>query len=387
MVTNFERWRMIYGGVTAYQDGPALANQGTVAACQSAFEPQVFSATANFKNGTNYASAASCYSTVRPLVQYQPSDLPDYNKTQSMPNAYFSESKNGCYLPLRLGANHQRWRSEKEVMNFVSTMDVRSAPANFASVPWLASTGANVESVVFPAQSNDSVSYWWPDMGVHYARIQTYGGAPTDMFMGHPPHPNVESFTWRLNGDLTTSVVQGPSTGCQLLPQLTENVGIMCFRNLAVTTGIQAYFRVGIEAQCKVGSLYSPFLKIAPEYDPLAVEMYYKISRELKDAYPADYNDLGKLWEVIKNAARIVTGGLSFVPGPVGAIAGIVHRVIAPGGIEMKVGANVAPRDSPPAAALERVQDQVRGRSQPVPKLRKKKVRVAKRPSRKPKRS
>lgn len=33
---------------------------------------------------------------------------------------------------------------------------------------------------------------------------------------------------------------------------------------------------------------------------------YFRISRELKDGYPADYNDLGKILDVIKGAAKFV---------------------------------------------------------------------------------
>jgi len=65
------------------------------------------------------------------------------------------------------------------------------------------------------------------------------------------------------------------------------------------------------------GTQYSPLQIPSPQYDPVALNTYFEISRGLKDAYPADYNSLGKLWDVIKSALR----GASSLPGWPGLLA------------------------------------------------------------------
>jgi len=74
------------------------------------------------------------------------------------------------------------------------------------------------------------------------------------------------------------------------------------------------YVRCGFEIQVPAGSLYSPQLKMSPPHDAVAIENYFQIARQLKDAYPADYNDLGKIWDVISGAAKAVAPFLSAIP-------------------------------------------------------------------------
>lgn len=66
------------------------------------------------------------------------------------------------------------------------------------------------------------------------------------------------------------------------------------------------YYRGGWEYQVAPSTTLVSFAKTSPVYDPQALATYFKISRELKDGYPADYNDLGKILDVIKGAAKTV---------------------------------------------------------------------------------
>jgi len=119
---------------------------------------------------------------------------------------------------------------------------------------------------------------------------------------------------------------------------------------------------------------------MSPLYDPVALAAYHRINRELKDAYPVDFNDLGKLWDVIKSAAKVVLPVIGSL-GPVGAavstvggsaIAGVeaIRKALAPAGSSR--GA-----DQPPAAAVERAQAQQKARESRVSSGKVKKSRRA----------
>lgn len=56
------------------------------------------------------------------------------------------------------------------------------------------------------------------------------------------------------------------------------------------------------------GTTLASFQRTSPVYDAMALAAYFSISRELKDAYPAEYNDLGKILGTIANVAKGVIG-------------------------------------------------------------------------------
>lgn len=306
LVALAERWRLAYGGVTVYHDAPALSNQGTVVACVAPVEPSVFSCT-----GVNTAGGwppASVYANRR-AIQFQASDRPDYESDQRMPNAYFGQSKDGVYMPLKLSTNHQQWHS--------------TADACLDASGWPASSGVSLQVPVESAP----VAPLWP-----YAGADTYCA-----------------------NRLTTGPMSS-TVGRRCYP-CNENWGRISFRNLDVSSRLVLHFRFGYEMQCNPLSTVAPYMKLSPPYDRQAIEEYFAISRELKDAYPAEFNDWGKLWGVIKQAARMalpVIGGM----GPIGAaVSGLGGLLL--NGLEKKgqvPGATGQPKDSPPAAAVERAQ-------------------------------
>jgi hypothetical protein len=67
--------------------------------------------------------------------------------------------------------------------------------------------------------------------------------------------------------------------------------------------------------QVSPSSTLSPQLKLSPPYDPVALTTYFSVVRELKDAYPADYNTTGKLWGVLKQALNSLDPVISVMPG------------------------------------------------------------------------
>lgn len=152
---------------------------------------------------------------------------------------------------------------------------------------------------------------------------------------------------------------------------MNENWAHACFQNMSTETRLVCYFRFGVEIQALPTSPFSPYLKLSPPYDPAAIEAYFRISRELKDAYPADYNDLGKLWSVIKQVARRVLPAVGML-GPIGKTVSVLgSAILGPEDrrIEESVPRPSQPeasiRDRPPAAVVEAARERrmaIRGR-------------------------
>lgn len=304
-----EAHRLIACGVTAYQDGPALANQGTITAAQWEVARQ------KYHDKSFNALAPATISTTR-IALYQGNDFANYDFSQHMPNAYFAESKEGCYLPLRLTRTSQKWTTDADLEFFGDTA-LPHVNGNL-HLP-LVTGGLTRHAAPFP------------DLTCAYANDvlldPNYGG------------------TW---GDLVYAPLNGTWGG------------ISC-RNLSYQTSFAFYIRQVIEARVTPTSLLAPQVQMSPPYDPTAIATYFRINRELKDAYPADFNDLGKIWDVIKTAAKTILPFLSAAPGPAGLVGqGGTMLMSALDKFSQKAsqasGSKRRGRDKPPAAAVERAQ-------------------------------
>lgn len=282
-----EAHRLIAYGVTAYQDGPALANQGTLAASQWEVARRKYypMGGAGIGLGTRHAI-------------YQTSDEANYLTSQHMPNAYFGESKDGCYLPLRLSSTCDRWVTDADL-----DLCPGVAPTDDLNVPQPTTTG------------NANPPF--------YSLARSY---------------------------MSSSILHGD----QVYRPLNAIWGGISVRNLSPQTSFAFYCRMTIEARVQPMSPLAPQQSMSPPYDPVALASYFRISRELKDAYPADYNDWGKLWDVIKSVAKVALPALSMVPGPVGLISSAVNAGVSAVDAATR---KVAPRDPPPAAAVQRASD------------------------------
>jgi len=261
-----EAHRLAFYGVTAYQDGPTLADQGTLTAAQWHVARRKYYISANPAGSANAMG-------VRRVVTYQPSDFANYSTSQYMPNAYFGQSKEGVYLPLRLSGNQ----------SYVTDADLELVDYNFGR------------------QDDDDV------IDIHASAV----GAAA------PPYP-LATGVWA-NLTPVISIVGDP-----VYKPLNQIFGGISARNLAPTTSFSFYFRVGIEARVSPASMLASQVRMSPPVDMSALNAYSLINRELKDAYPSDFNDLGKLWEVIKSAARAVLPIIGAFGGPIGAgISGV----------------------------------------------------------------
>jgi len=317
---SFTRWRRAYAGLTGYLVAPQLSNQGTITAAQYMVRPTVLGSpcrTAGSADAkatkTGGAGAVNAGGNARilahPLIAYRSTDLYDYDTLQGMPNAFVGQARDGFYMPLKLDSNHAAWHTRSDL--------------------------------VYDGSRYDVVGDEWvnPTLDVHTTEM---GGAGLYNQVANP-----------YSGDGATVFHGWP----HLLP-CTSITGAIIFKGLSMEASLLLQYRMGYECACLPGTIFAPYLKLAPVWDPAAVQSYFAIARELKDAYPADYNDLGKLWDVIKGAARVA---LPFIRPVLGQGLGSLARLVA-GSPKASVpaavstGGKTSKMDKPSAASVERAE-------------------------------
>jgi hypothetical protein len=249
--------------VTIYQDGPDLANQGTIVVSQAPLQPNYY--THSYQTVTQ--PSGPDYGLTRLAWYDDVSQGPNFQRSQAMPNAMMGRSRDGAYIPLKLTETCQDWQSQ-----------------------------GNLICPFVPAElGTDTYSVW---VRIPVVKVPAY------------PFPVVEPFYEPAGGGILG----------QSIPDLMNaSVAHISARNLSDQTSFTFYFRMGIEVQLTASSSLTPQLKLSPPFDRVALDTYFAIARELKDGYPADYNDLGRMWDVISQAAKAVIPMLRYVPaiGPV----------------------------------------------------------------------
>lgn len=285
-------WRLAYAGVTIVQDGPSLADQGTIVACQKSLYPIDF-------NASSLNPTAGVVSSAVHLQAFTYDSMPVFETTQAMPNSYMAQSKEGVYIPLRL-TNDRSWFSAKDGrLQAVYKFSPTYANPGFMDVAQTAGPG------VWP--------YW--------------DGVPGYLLGGSPY-----------------------THGGALQPAMcSTNVADICFKNVSYQSSFTFFYRYGFEVQLLPNSAFSPFLALSPRLDLEALHNYFRISRELKDAYPASYNDFGTMMSQLLEAV----GGLSKTLSLVNPLFGSVAQGAGAVGRMMRKGRK------PPQPARNQVQSQI----------------------------
>lgn len=324
-----KRWRLAYMSVTMYQDGPDLANQGTVVACQRPVQMKRYAISSISPSNASW----QCSPDVTYLMA---NDLPNYEVSQNMPNAYFNRSKEGVYLPLKLSPDSRRWRSVADDIRY--TVGATINDHSISLTPSLVEVGTGYP---FGDSYIDNVAV--ANTALRETQAVQVAGSLNGALFGEQTH----GFLNDIWGDISV-------------------------RNIAVATSVSFFVRMGLEIQVAPASELSPHQKLSPPLDRMALDSYTAIARELKDAYPADYNDLGKIWNAISTAAKTVAPFLNFIPeiGPVlsmgiegAAAAGDLVKKIASKGPRKLDPANATihveslRNPQPAAAAVERAQE------------------------------
>jgi len=275
-LTQCERWRLAYMGVSVHFDGPALSNQGSLTVSQAPFTPrQYYTGIQNTIEAVVHqlAVARVCTTDALPADLAQSSEFPNYDKAISMPNAYVGEIKEGAYIPLKLTKTCQQWMSRSDLQLW-SNADEMYENGGFA-LPIAAHTLS------------------FPFTGLPGFAVNPAAGASSGL-------------------DGATS------------PLCNDIVAHICGRNISTASALVFTFRVGFEVQVEPGTTLSPYQKLSPPYDPVALKAYFLVARQLKDAYPVSYNDLGKLWDVISGGLEFAAPILSILHPGLGGLASAV---------------------------------------------------------------
>lgn len=267
--TTFTKWRLAYASVTIYQDGPDLANQGTVVVCQKPVDPVMLTAHVGNMDGIFSGPAAQCH-----CFDLSAIDLPNFDASQAMPNSYFGRSREGAYVPLKLTHTHQVWHGPHDNVYQCTAGAQQTDP-----------TASNYLQLLIPFSTNP-------------------------LYQGQYPFTSLNTLHYYQSGGSAGALAGSPTSNF-----CNGNWADISFRNLATTTSLSMFFRFGFECQVTPSSLYSPHLKLSPPYDPTAISAYFAVARELKDGFPADFNDLGKIWGAIKDAASALRPAIEMIPG------------------------------------------------------------------------
>jgi len=252
-----QRYRIAYMGITGYHDASAVSNNGLIAAAQYMDTSKMF-------NVTGYATS----SWFRPCEGW-PDPPRTFTQLQSMPNAYYGAAREGVYVPYRLSQTHQDWQNASDTVVH-------------ANNPWCLDADGYAGSII-PTTAPQP-------------------GYPYGLAIG--PYSTVTNAAdWLLHRRSDCGVVQ------------------ISIKQIAQDASFSFYYRSGWEYQVLPGSTLSCFARSSPEYDPQAISAYFKISRELKDAYPANFNDLGKILGVIANVAKEVVSTAFPIARPILGIA------------------------------------------------------------------
>lgn len=292
-LAEFERWRLGYAGASVYLNAPATASQGSCTAAQHATAYTTLNVGLDGITEGLHVPAAK-------TIRFQANDCPSYDALVGMPNAYTGNAVEGCYMPLKLDSNHAVWHTPDDYVYDASIWATSNAGLSY----------------VVPVSGQGVGSLYGPCNNLYYS---------------------LGASNWYGTRHLL------PTSGI---------LGTIAFRGLSDQATLNLVMRTGFECQVQPGSAFMPYLHLSPAFDPTAITTYFKIARELKDAYPVDYNDLGKLWGVIKQAAKVVNPFLDAVPG--GAVIRGVGKVVGTLGDAYTSKGGKAP-DIVSEADLERV--------------------------------
>jgi len=273
LVQHVQNYRITSQSATVELIAPALADQGTITAGQFRLPPKTLSGLSS--------------STVTSAVGYGDLNLYDQGGISQASllqgtHGYTAQARDGIYLPLKL----------TKVGKWYDTQDL-----------------AFIEGLNFSTAN------------VQHDRYQM--SIPTDKMVTFPCCLNM------------TAVSTFNSFPMQ--PKLCgDNFGAIFIEGMAANVAIRIRVRQVVEITASPGTLYAPLLESALPPDPTCLKMYSEISARMADGYPASYNDLGKLRDIIMGIGKKVLpyvepalDMLSKMPGPVGAVAS-VGKQLAP---------------------------------------------------------
>jgi len=302
-------YRPSYHGLTVTLSAPTLADQGTITAAQIALPRSKMNYWNDSVSNPGFGSTplepeaqrerektklpprvATAQSVVMPSVEVVPClgwdathNLPEsstftFEALQGTTGSYVAAAREGCYVPLKL---------DKKAMQFHCT-NQRILPACLPDYLWDAS-----------AASITRTNFW------------EQGGTGSGKFTTHPYMPSAACFDIDYDG-------------APVMPLSSPNLAVAYLKGISAGATVTVTVRSGWEIVPTASSLYMPLAAKASAPDPVALKAYWRISQELLAAYPASYNFLGTLWEIIKQI------GAAVLPSAMAALSGFVAKKFTP---------------------------------------------------------
>lgn len=270
-LTAIQTYRITSQSVTVELIAPSLSNQGTITAAQYHLPPRVTGFAERQLNADSYSDR---YAQIYPKILLFEEPV---NPSQLVlgTSAYTSKARDGCYMPLKLTN-----------LDFQNMND----PAMMKTVPTeLCRQGA----IEFSAGGIDRFPYYINKTGDELANTPVF-----PPFCGY-------------------------------------NFGFITIAGVAADVAVRVRVRQVVEITSYPSSTYSPIMEVALPPDDVSIRMYYEVSQRMQDAYPASYNDLGKLRGIINTIAKKVSPFvspaldiLSHLPGVAGAVGKIGKRLV-----------------------------------------------------------
>jgi hypothetical protein len=319
----YEQWRMTYMSVTITQDAPALADEGIITAVQTPSRwvetnPTLWNVTDPGRKSTDFDALKEkmgCKSVAPSAVfgaqlvtlphvhSFNPSDNPTtlFATGVSMPGAYVGKAKDGLYMPLKLTKDAFDWKTQSDCWMLGNTLtEMDATPSAWPNLVPIVANSPN-----------------WPYGYSDYTATSPSNGA-TPVWAAWAQAPS---------GGQIGGWTYG---GSPLMPWANGILGHINVVNADKAASFQIRLRMGIEARVGPGTFMTPQQHLSYDVDEQAISTYFAISRQLADGYPGSYNDLGKLWEVIKSIGRSLKPVLSAVPmtqpfvGPISMLGDVV---------------------------------------------------------------
>lgn len=235
------QYRITAQSVTVELIAPTLTDQGTITAFQGVNPPLTGNLSTFVVDGSNPITAAR---VGQDILVYP--ELPDSSSGILGSSAYTSKARDGCYMPLKL--QKFKWYNFSDRAIFMSWPGVDPV----SDIPYALNCTNALDYPYYEARGN----------------LVAWKGLPS-------------------------------------MPKLCgDTYGKIVVAGLAAGVSLRIRVRQVIEIVVPPGTTYAPLVEVSLPPDELALRMYKEISARMMDAYPASYNDLGKLFSTIKGMAQ-----------------------------------------------------------------------------------
>lgn len=279
-------------------------------------------------------------------VKYHDNDFPDSGIGIQNPTTLYCRYKEGVYMPykIRNPLNHLYKNSEEnwleEAPYITSTIAFYSCQTTdgYVSGPldYDAATrtlSANLQSpsqtltVFIKCFTKTGIAFWLcigadtdTTLGTYTVNIPSLNIKPYTVnenefplyLTGQGSDQHTLLYVMSLNANLSTNLIDTsiPEEPPKALAPLDTNIGVVCFRSIAVQAAVRLIFRLGFELMIVAGGIYSPFKRSPPRYDQRAIDSYISAVHTMRDAFYGDAATTAGHDEYSMRISELVTGNL-----------------------------------------------------------------------------